>query len=201
MPPQDDSAPPDLSMDAQVFGEKQLVTCSGSLHDFLKASSRSNVSDDTEETQVSSSTSSSARGSATMTVMGIYTRDAVPREKELPKDYGLSHVKKDQIMCRRRMKTPLKHLEEEGEELEEAMFVPEQGLVGPTFFHADVDEHDESDDEDEEDDPDWEPRVYEERAILFQAVDHYEQLLDEPKLSKYFKEESKEVNDRNFQGQ
>jgi len=80
--------------------------------------------------------------------------------------------------------------------VEEAMFVPEHGLVGPMFFHTDIDEHDESDAEDEEDDDDddWQPRIYEERAILFQAVDHYEQLLVEPKLSTYFKSESASVD-------
>ena len=63
-------------MDAQLFGEKQLIiSCTGSLHDFLKAPSPSNVSDATEDTQVSNSSSSSARGSATMTFMGISTRD------------------------------------------------------------------------------------------------------------------------------
>jgi MOSC domain-containing protein YiiM len=200
MPPQDgnDSAPPSLEMvEAKGFGEKQLVTEDENLYDFLKAPSRSTDSDATESTQVSSSTSSSVRNSAAMAVMGIYTRDKVPREEELPKDYGLSHVKKDQVMCRRRMKTLPKHLEEEEEEeLEAAMFVPEKGLVGPIFFHADLEEHDESDDEDEQVDPDWKPRIYEERAVLFQAMEHYEQLLDEPTLSKYFKTEENddEVN-------
>jgi len=199
MPPQDDSAPPELRME-DVLAEKKLNGGKSQfLYDFLNTSSHSNVSDGTEETQVSSSTSSSALYTSSMTVVGIYTRGEIPREKELPEDYGLSHVKKDQVMVRRKMNTPPKHLEEENQDdIEEAMFVPEQGLVGPMFFHTDVDEHDESDDEDEEEeeeDDDWEPRIYEERAILFQAVDHYEQLLEEPKLSKYFKEENKQDSD------
>ena len=89
-------------------------------------------------------------------------------------------------MCRRIMKTRPKHPEED-EELEEAIFVPEKGLVGSIFYHADINQHEEEDDS--------RPRNYEERPILFQAVDHDDkQLLHEPKLSKYFKEESDEAN-------
>lgn len=189
MPPQDNSDPPQLRAE-EMMTEKQLDSTNEKfLYDFLKV--RTNSDDGsaaTEETQVSSSTSSSAAlgaSSISMTVMGIYTREKVPRAEELPTDYGLSHVKKDQVMCRRKMNT----LANEDEDAEQAMFVPEQGLVGPMFFHADIEEHDESDDEDEEEDEDWQPRIYEERAVLFQAVEHYEQLIDEPKLSKYFKAE------------
>ena len=189
MLPQDVNAPPQLLME-EMTAETQVDSAIDKfLYDFLKVPSNSDDrSVATEETQVSSSTSSLALGTSTsMTVMGIYTRDKVPREEELPKDYGLSHVQKDQVMCRRKMNTPPIGLEKEGEDVEEAMFVPEQGLVGPMFFHADFEEHDESDDEDEEEDENWKPRIYEERAVLFQAVEHYEQLIDEPTLSKYFK--------------
>ena len=186
MPPQDYCTPPELGVN-KALNETNLDEKKGPksqfLFDFLETETKSDVSDYTEETEFSSSTDANA---ASMTVKGIYTRAKVPRENELPKDYGLSHVKKDQVMCRRRMNSPARHVEEEDQEVEKAMFVPEQGLVGPTFFHVDLDEHDESDDEDEEMNLDWQPRIYEERAVLFQAVEHYEQLLEEPKLSKYF---------------
>lgn len=119
-----------------------------------------------------------------MTVLGIFTREKKPRQDELPEDPGLSVMAKDQLMCRRRLDT----------ETEEAMFVPEKGIVGAEFWHVTVLEEGESDDEesdsdDEDDEEDWEPRIYEERAVLFQAMEHYERLRNEPSLAKYFEAE------------
>jgi hypothetical protein len=182
-----------------------------------------------------------------MTVLGLYKRAAIPREAELPEDYGIKHMSKDQVFCRERIKTkPLrvfhagddgenKQPEEEGfevaistsdkvlikslrvfpaanaqgdgennqekqEDFETAMFIADHGLVGSLFYHANLEEHeeDESDDDGEESDNQIsggkDPKIYEERTILIQAVEHYEKLSDHPALSKYLHLESGHTN-------
>lgn len=140
-------------------------------------------------------------------IWGIYTRGKVPREEQLPEDYALGHVTKDQIVCRRRLNTPPTEgysdepLDESGIEYEVANFVPEHGLVGAMFFHNDLEEHDsasESDEDEQDSESSFsiEQRVYEERAVLFQAVEHYEKLLDDPTMAAYFQEDDFEVFDK-----
>mmetsp|Transcript_3440 Transcript_3440/g.6494 ORF Transcript_3440/g.6494 Transcript_3440/m.6494 type:complete len:410 (+) Transcript_3440:121-1350(+) len=143
-------------------------------------------------------------------IWGIYTRGKVPREDQLPEDYGLTHVTKDQIVCRRRLNTrPVQghtdeQVDESGIEYEAARFVSEHGLVGTLFFHNDLEEHNsESSDSEEEEEEDnsnpplcTEQRIYEERAILFQAVEHYEKLLDDPIMNRFFQEDDFEVIDK-----
>jgi hypothetical protein len=139
-------------------------------------------------------------------IWGVYTRGKVPREDELPEDYGLSHVSKDQIVCRRRLNTPPvqdyvnERADESGIPYETANFVPEHGLVGTLFFHNDLDEHDSGSESEEEahSNPSIcpEQRIYEERAVLFQAVEHYEKLLDDPDMTRFFQEDDFEVFDK-----
>lgn len=131
----------------------------------------------------------------------------MPREDQLPEDYGLSHVSKDQIVCRRRLNTPSvqaytnnEQVDDSGIPYETANFVPEHGLVGPLFFHNDLEEHDSGSESEEEEhssnpSPSPEQRIYEERAILFQAIEHYEELLDNPIMNRYFQEDDFEVFD------
>mmetsp|Transcript_12992 Transcript_12992/g.28088 ORF Transcript_12992/g.28088 Transcript_12992/m.28088 type:complete len:503 (+) Transcript_12992:158-1666(+) len=179
---------------------------------------------------------------AEMTVMGVYTRGDIPRQEELPEDYGLKDCAQDQIMVRERIKTrPLfedsdcdgddddtdgdaddesdggtrssgsrrgsrgkvkkskrkertkrsllrrlslakKKREEENDEYDAAMFLPEKGLVMDSdldwpFYHEDLSEHSDSTDDE---------RVYDERAILWQSIDNYEALMGNPAYSKYF---------------
>lgn len=104
-----------------------------------------------------------------LTVVGIFTRQKTPGEELLPEDYGLKDVTRDQIMCRKKLIGP-------------GTFVPEQGLVGATFFHSDLEEHDDEDSDDE----DGEERIYEERAILLQSVENYQDLIENPSTSNYF---------------
>mmetsp|Transcript_13712 Transcript_13712/g.18377 ORF Transcript_13712/g.18377 Transcript_13712/m.18377 type:complete len:450 (+) Transcript_13712:56-1405(+) len=146
-----------------------------------------------------------------MTVLAIYGRAPIPREDELPPKYKTSQLQKDQIFCRRRLRTkPLFEGEEDSDdvadgdvnsqndpaiedddcpadekvadisrvgstadEYEAALFIPKHGLVGSTFFHADQEEH-----------GDMRP-VLEERAILFQSIEHYSKLMSNPTLGVY----------------
>jgi hypothetical protein len=74
------------------------------------------------------------------------------------------------------------------------IFVPEQGLIGSTFFHTDLEEHDEEDSDDEDE---IEERIYEERAVLIQSVENYQHLFESPSTSRYFDDEdSKEKDDK-----
>lgn len=133
-----------------------------------------------------------------MQVRGIYARGTVPREEELPEDYGLCHVSKDQVMCRRRMNTPPIDFDEtqdcDGmmEDFERAVFVIEHGLVGSVFFNSDLEEH-RIDDESTKATDD---RIYEERAVLLQSIEHYEIFLEDELMSQYFRQDNFEAFDR-----
>jgi len=137
--------------------------------------------------------------STSMQVRGIYAQGTVPREDELPEDYGLRCVSKDQIMCRRRMNTPPIDFDETQDcdgmmgDFERAMFVIEHGLVGSVFFHSDLEEHDIDNEESSEADDD---RIYEERAVLLQSLEHYEMFLEDENMSQYFRQDNFEVFDR-----
>jgi len=114
-----------------------------------------------------------------------------------------SNNSKEQVMMRRRMLvrpvgTPL----DESKSYETAMFVPTQGLMGShLFYHNDLDKHESSDSEEDEDEEEGddengkpyptyqlneEDRVYEERTVLFQSLDHYQQFATDPHTSTYF---------------
>ena len=72
---------------------------------------------------------------------------------------------------------------------ETATFVPTHGLVGSFFFHADIADHPAITPEEPpypQYDLDKNHRVYEERAILFQSIEHYQELSTDPHTSSYF---------------
>eukprot|EP00550_Attheya_septentrionalis_P011094 CAMPEP_0198302870 /NCGR_PEP_ID=MMETSP1449-20131203/56590_1 /TAXON_ID=420275 /ORGANISM="Attheya septentrionalis, Strain CCMP2084" /LENGTH=462 /DNA_ID=CAMNT_0044005343 /DNA_START=250 /DNA_END=1638 /DNA_ORIENTATION=- len=134
-----------------------------------------------------------------MQVLGIFCRGEIPRKELLPKEPVLKDYKKDQVMVRRRMNVrpflddeddanyDLDHDEEEEKksedepkvqiEFEKALFLPSQGLAGNRFWHNDEDEHS---------DESRSSVVFEERAILFQSIENYQRLINEPTLAVYF---------------
>mmetsp|Transcript_13343 Transcript_13343/g.29369 ORF Transcript_13343/g.29369 Transcript_13343/m.29369 type:complete len:447 (-) Transcript_13343:104-1444(-) len=143
-----------------------------------------------------------------LTVLGIYRRKVLSNEVD---DMTFKDKPKYAVMSRERLKTrPLEEFQKNGQQapkdsddedanFDKAWFLPETGLVmgqtsggaeskndekdaeqtpkGPRpFFHEDVQEHGESK---------WNQRIFEERAILFQSMENYENLLSHPTLSKH----------------
>jgi len=112
-----------------------------------------------------------------LTVVGLFARAPIPRKNLLPDNYTFKDLKKDQFMPRRRLKTKPIYEEISKDnsvgvldevEYDEAMFVPVQGLLNNEFWHTNMRNR---------------KGLFEDRAILFQAVEHYEQLSKEPQLS------------------
>ena len=77
----------------------------------------------------------------------------------------------------------------ETKQYEKATFVPTHGLAGSFFFHADIADHPAITPEEPpypQYDLDKKHRVYEERTILFQSIEHYQELSTDPHTSSYF---------------
>ena len=121
-----------------------------------------------------------------LTVMGLYGRAPMPGADLLPEDHTEKDLKSNQFMCRRRLKTkPLrlftnshndnstnnnvKNNEEDGYDI--ARFVKIQGLVDSTFWHISINSK---------------AGLFEDRAILFQAIEHYDAIAKESRFSSCF---------------
>lgn len=140
-------------------------------------------------------------------VVGVFARRPLA---DNPKD---NLEKKNQVMARRRLKlrsvaadatNQCSGLVEEGEgkrqneengskAYETAMVVPKHGLVGSIFYHNNLDEHSDSEDEDEGEGEVYpkyeineEDRIFEERTLLFQSLDHYQHLATNTHTASYF---------------
>ena len=97
------------------------------------------------------------------TVQGLYNRRYLTKEEKATKP------KREQFLVRKRMNTrPLGYKnDDDDEEYEIAMFVPGRGLTTGFFWH--------------EYDAPSRKEIIEDRAILFQAEEHYDHLAQHPK--------------------
>ena len=146
----------------------------------VECNSPNDVSDETLSVLSSNSIRFRQEG---LTVMGIYDSREVPRDEELPKNYTHKDMSRDQFLCRRRMKTRHVHeddlaygIQEEEKNTdvhEEAWFVPGRGLLYSEFWHMD-----DSDGRKE--------GIIHDRDILFQSVENYNLLSDEPNFAPCF---------------
>ena len=123
-----------------------------------------------------SSSSSSSSRSITLTIRGIYGREDIPRYEELPPNYSVHDMEKDQFMSRYKYLT--KPLDEppsdsDDDKYDYANFVPSYGLKGQwtNFQHTNYKET---------------KSVFQDRAILFQSTEHYETLWNDPKFKDCF---------------
>jgi MOSC domain-containing protein YiiM len=120
--------------------------------------------------------------SLTLTVQGLFTKRVLPGLRFLPKDYKTADLNKHQFMCRKRIRT--RHVTDntrppplddsssgipDEQEYDSAMFVPKTGLINGFFWHTTAAEV-----------------IMEDRAILFQSTEHYEQLQQDPQFKSCF---------------
>ncbi len=114
-------------------------------------------------------------------VIGLYGRAPKSNLHLLPEDYEEhDFFEPNQYMSRRRLKT-VNHKNKNNEDYtnmdqneidnykyDDATFVPVRGLVNETFWHVHLDNQ---------------QGIFEDRAILFQAMEHYEKISTEPQFS------------------
>jgi MOSC domain-containing protein YiiM len=118
--------------------------------------------------------------------VGVAMTDTIPRGEELPTNYVLSDLAPDQVFVRRRIPTCSPLLaNENSKDVETATLIPEQGLVGSVFYHTDVEDHSSSDNKEEDPLLEASHRIYEERAVLLQSMEHYETLSKNSNIAKY----------------
>lgn len=116
-------------------------------------------------------------GTPSLFIHAIYDKDDVPRSDELPKPRASKDLAQDQIMVRKRLYGV-------------QQFEPEHGLVSKSphlYFHKDFKAH-EVDDTCPANDPFDYPlersdRVYEERSVLIQSLEHYQKVKENPAFS------------------
>lgn len=155
---------------------ERSLSGSGSDHD-TRCSDSSAVADAQLDFHVEESIASSL----TVTVKGIFTKCPVPGARSLPLGFtSKDYVSKNQFMCRKRVYTkPMdfdikKGKKTHGNAFEMAHFRPNIGLA-PLFFHND------------QKIPGGQTSAMGDRAILFQSVEHYQAIEENPDFQDNFK--------------
>jgi MOSC domain-containing protein YiiM len=111
-------------------------------------------------------------GRAEMTVMGMYEKAEIPRIDQLSEDRAYKDMSRDQFMCRRRIE---RKTSADGENNLGTMLFPGRGLQGSTFWHMD-----DSDGRKE--------GIIRGRDVLFQSVENYNLLSNEPNFAPCFED-------------
>jgi MOSC domain-containing protein YiiM len=131
----------------------------------------------------------------TLAILGIFAKCERPRKNEICPEVSVcssNDVTKDQIMVRKRL-----------EGLQE--FVPEKGLVSESsllFFHSELNKHYLT--KEDASDPFNYPlertdRIYEERSVLIQSLEHYQKIKEHSTLSMLMPDDLQDVlNDVRF---
>lgn len=114
--------------------------------------------------------------SVSMTIKGVYKKGKIPRKKELPYKHSPKDLAPDQHMVRSRLNIPTIHNDKKDDgTVTQAHFVPGRGLVcsGGDFYHMVIHEEHKHND-----------GLMEDRAVLWQSVQHYETIRSNPLYQK-----------------